>query len=550
MYRFRTTVGALAVLTGLACSDGPFNPATEPSPTAEPPRLTLRKLMVSNAVAASAVGMPPITAVGTGGGETAAYVSLPAGTLPGMVSALIRNTTTGSASSSIPVIDGGFDPVPILGAAGDELELTFTDASGWMFVAYAIIPSESPPTVVRTNPPRGRTDVALSVIVTVVFSEPIDPGTLAEGVKLLSGGADVAASVYLLPDQPWTAELMPAALLEPGTTYELQVATEVRDLDGDALGETFTATFTTESEPPAGAIAFVSDRDGTPHIYVADPDGSNVRRLAEGQEPAWSWDGRKIAFVRWPSSGTNSAGIYVMNPDGTEPTYVGPGFSPTWSPDGRITFTQFGGWMVKFVGIMDADGSDAELLVYDPTGTSGSFSSLTRATWSPDGRNITFSSGSNVWIADPRGSNLRELEELRGRVSAPAWSPDGSMIASITDPGLWQNCTSQLGCQPGSGFEESSVIRIFRLAAAELEVIDAIHPTAFVRAANPEWSPDGSRLIFDLWDANPSSLEDFGRRIYTVSLETGAVRQLIPDAIDAAVANYSDWGAVWSRPSR
>jgi Tol biopolymer transport system component len=227
---------------------------------------------------------------------------------------------------------------------------------------------------------------------------------------------------------------------------------------------------------------------------------------------------------------------------------VGPGFSPTWSPDGRITFTQFGGWMVKFVGIMDADGSDVTLLFYDPLGASGSSSSLSGAAWSPDGRTMAFRAGSGAWLADPRGLNLRELEDLRGTSSAPAWSPDGSTIASITNPGPWQIC--YLSCQPGPGFEESSVIHVYRLAAAQLEVIDAIHPIPFIRAANPTWSPDGSHLAFDLWHPNPSSLEDFGRRIYTVSLETGAVRRLIPDAVDPAVANYSDWGAVWSRASR
>jgi hypothetical protein len=240
---------ALALVAGLACSDGPTDFAAEPTV------LTLPELTLSNAVAASAVGISPITAVGTAGSETAAYVSLPTGTLPHMVSVLIRNTTTGSAASSIPVIDGGFDPVPVAGSVGDELELTFSDGDGSASVAYAIIPSESPPTVVRTNPPRGRTDVALSPRVTVVFSEPVDPGTLALGVRLLTGGVEVAATVHLLSDQPWAAELVPAALLEPETAYELHVTTEIRDLDGDGLAEPVIVPFTTGPAPLAPASA-------------------------------------------------------------------------------------------------------------------------------------------------------------------------------------------------------------------------------------------------------------------------------------------------------
>ena len=54
------------------------------------------------------------------------------------------------------------------------------------------------------------------------------------------------------------------------------------------------------------------DRDGTDGVYVVNADGGGRRRLArKGNAPAWSPDGRKIAFV----SGSR---IYVMNADGSE----------------------------------------------------------------------------------------------------------------------------------------------------------------------------------------------------------------------------------------
>jgi hypothetical protein len=291
MKRLSSTVGAMALLAGLACSDGPTTPAAEPT------SLTLTELTISNAVTPSAVGLSSSASVGGAGAEANAYVSLPPGVLPQMVSVRIRNVTAGDVSPAVPMVDGGFDPVPVVGSTGDELELTFTDGSGATSVAYVVIPSESPPTVVRTNPPRGRTDVALSTRVTVVFSEPIDPGTLAEGVRLLKGGAEVAAAVHLLPDEPWIAELVPAALLEPGTTYELLVTTAVRDLDGEALGAPITATFTTGQAavaPASATLQIVSGNDqpgraGTelPEpfvVQVRDPTGAGV----PGVEVAWT----------------------------------------------------------------------------------------------------------------------------------------------------------------------------------------------------------------------------------------------------------------------
>src|SRR5437660_10328152 len=70
--------------------------------------------------------------------------------------------------------------------------------------------------------------------------------------------------------------------------------------------------------PAAGQIAFSTDRDGNPEIYVMNADGAGVRNLTNNPtcdfELAWSPDGTKIAFS---SDRDGDAEIYVMHADGT-----------------------------------------------------------------------------------------------------------------------------------------------------------------------------------------------------------------------------------------
>ena len=95
--------------------------------------------------------------------------------------------------------------------------------------------------------------------------------------------------------------------------------------------------------PDGQTIVFVSERDGTPYIYLMDADGNNQGRLTKGNkpelEPAWSPDGQKIAFVL--SESTTLTNIYIVNADGTDlhsltKKTAGYNENPVWSPDGTM----------------------------------------------------------------------------------------------------------------------------------------------------------------------------------------------------------------------
>jgi len=117
--------------------------------------------------------------------------------------------------------------------------------------------------------------------------------------------------------------------------------------------------------PTGTQIAFISDRSGTPQVWVMDADGSNLRRLVEEgghcDSPDWSPDGRFILYS-WQAPRQWKHDVYLAEV-ATGKLYqltrdFGAGENPHWSPDGRhITFqgTRSG---TKQIFIMNADGKN------------------------------------------------------------------------------------------------------------------------------------------------------------------------------------------------
>ena len=244
-------------LGGAACSDqtasGPDG-ADNNTVTPVPPGMVISNPLSSSANAGAEVGLASIAM----SGDSVAYVSLTPQTLPNAANVQIRNRSTSGATTLVPVIQGGFDPVAVAARAGDELILTISMYGGGTSTMSVVVPARHPPTVVRTSPAKGRTDVALNVTVTVVFSEPIDPKTLsATSVRLLHDGNPVSGSVRL-SDNAWTAEFVPDKALEPLSSYELVVTQDIRDLDGDSPNALYSVDFTTQESSGVGLVGSYS----------------------------------------------------------------------------------------------------------------------------------------------------------------------------------------------------------------------------------------------------------------------------------------------------
>ena len=249
--------------------------------------------------------------------------------------------------------------------------------------------------------------------------------------------------------------------------------------------------FPTPILPPGGngKIAFHSNRNFKGgDIWVIHPDGSNPTDLTnspsptEDIDPAWSPDGNKIAFSRYPFLEGGSR-IYVMDADGsniiqlTNRPITGD-VKPFWSPDGtKIAFTRASGSNDYALWVMNADGSNQINLTNHP-----SRDGIIGGCWSPDGGKIAFTTDRDggdveIYVMDADGSNQINLTNRPGADGNPDWSPDGTKIVfsnALVDP-------------PYSD--------IYVMDANGANQIRLTHPSPNYDD-EPAWSPDGTKIAF------------------------------------------------------
>ncbi len=242
-------------------------------------------------------------------------------------------------------------------------------------------------------------------------------------------------------------------------------------------------------------IAFASDRDGHREIYRMNIDGTGQTRLTNGtcaaDNPSWSPNGTRIAYscTDLGSPGPiRVADVVVMNADGSSPITLTDGstrnWQPDWGPDGRIVFSSWRDGNDELY-VMNGDGTNPIRLTQSPD--SGEF----EPSWSGDGSRVTFTKtgykrttdtfepdGNIVWTmnADGTGGGLLFASQF-GDALAPAWSPTSSLVAFMASTGGGD--------------------AIFTKDAATQVVTQLTDPgTQTPRAGSPEWSSDGTRIVF------------------------------------------------------
>jgi Tol biopolymer transport system component len=268
-----------------------------------------------------------------------------------------------------------------------------------------------------------------------------------------------------------------------------------------------------------GRIVFERDPDGfrgqqDPEIYSINFSGENLKRLTnnttEDTDPAWSADGRQIAYSgggrrAWDSY---SADLFVMNANGSDKTRVTkereiPGAStaddsqPSFSPSGRkIVFVRSAHYTNNDIYKIGTDGNGLTRLVNIP---SYEYHSGGDPTWSPDGTRIAFFSGVedaySIETVRPDGTSRKSVTTGYD----PTWSPDGSRMAFHRSP---DGSESRIYTAEADGTDEN-------LLPTEEGAYDS----------EPAYSPGGGKIVF-------SSDRDGDRDLYVMDADGTDVRQL------------------------
>ena len=184
------------------------------------------------------------------------------------------------------------------------------------------------------------------------------------------------------------------------------------------------------------------------------------------------------------------------------------------APSGRIVFTgDVGGNMDIYVIGLDGSGltrlTTSDALEFDPY-------------WSPDGKRIVYrheTDGgltSEIYVMNADGSDQTNLTNRPNQQdNAPAWSPDGTMIAYASSGGTER---------PGIFVMEPDGSNRRRLTTGLDEY--------------PAWSPDGSKLVFDRQTNGPTQFD-----LWVVNADGSGARPLVRSPAD-------DQGAAWAPDGR
>jgi Tol biopolymer transport system component len=239
--------------------------------------------------------------------------------------------------------------------------------------------------------------------------------------------SDAAATSVEGPAHAWSPDSRLLAFAEGAEASRLRIY----DIEAQALAELGDISATALDWSPAEELAIVHAETpgGDPDVFAVRPDGSGLEKLFARQGPEagvrWSPDGERLAF--WtgaPPAGPTGQSLAIVDRDSREIEPLGFGMGPAWSADGR--------W-IAYAGRADDLSADSDILLVPAAG--GPPETLNEAgsrdgwpSWSPESGRLVYQALVDEDTAflclarlEPPERDCLDLGALIP--GAPAWSP-------------------------------------------------------------------------------------------------------------------------------
>lgn len=201
------------------------------------------------------------------------------------------------------------------------------------------------------------------------------------------------------------------------------------------VAESGATTYHPRLSPDGRPVAFDSDRDGERGVYLADRNGTNVRRVSGAGyavRPSWSPDGERLAFLRAEPSRPAVWNFWIWTSATNALTRVtsyrtGQLSAATWLADAhRLSYGYENQLLILDTRTLESRGTVSSTISY-PSPRDGRAIGVPTA--APDGRHVGFLvEGDGVWILDLQTREMRRIV-ADASVDDLVWDADSRRLA-------------------------------------------------------------------------------------------------------------------------